>query len=67
MLQHSAATLQTYNIATKISTFSCDKSICDRICEKVPFPHILHASKQNVIAVGFLHCLSYSLHHNSAR
>ena len=21
--------------------------ICDRICEKVPFPHILHTSKQN--------------------
>ena len=29
--------------------------ICDRICEKVPFPHILHASKQNDVTFDSLY------------
>ena len=29
--------------------------ICDRICEKVPFPHILHVSKQNDVTLDSLH------------
>ena len=29
--------------------------ICDRICEKVPFPHILHSSKQNDITFDSLY------------
>ena len=30
-------------------------AICDWICEKVPFPHILHASKQNDVILYFLY------------
>ena len=30
-------------------------TICDRICEKVPFPHILHASKQNDVTIDPVH------------
>ena len=30
-------------------------NICDRICEKVPFPHILHASKQNDVTLDSLY------------
>ena len=29
--------------------------ICDRICKKVPFPHILHTSKQSDVAHDSLH------------
>ena len=28
-------------------------TICDWICEKVPFPHILHTSKQNEVTLDY--------------
>ena len=28
---------------------------CDQICKKVPFPHILHTSKQNDVTLDSLH------------
>ena len=33
--------------------------ICDRICEKVPFPHILHTSKQNDVTLDSLYSLTF--------
>ena len=29
--------------------------VCDQICKKVPFPHILHTSKQNDVTFESLH------------
>ena len=40
---------------SKISPYIDDIYICDRICEKVPFPHILHTSKQNDLTLDSSH------------
>ena len=41
--------------AEDLRTFYNDEGICDRICEKVPFPHILHTSKQNDVTLDSLY------------